>query len=94
MRDVITQHTHAASLFPGERNFRSVQATPEADGSFLIQIKRVSSWADETFIDQQHVETVSMFYVAVGIYAVLFVINSFNVINACITLRYDAARTL
>lgn len=34
-----------------------------------------------------------MFYVAVGIYAVLFVINSFNVINACITLRYDAART-
>jgi hypothetical protein len=52
------------------------------------QIRRLSSWQDEMFIDRQPVETVSVFYLSVGIYAFLLFVDIFNIINAVITLRY------
>jgi hypothetical protein len=51
-----------------------------------IQIRRLDSWRDEQYLDRQPAETVSLFFIAVGIYAVLLVVDIFNIINAGITL--------
>lgn len=49
---------------------------------------RVNDWRDTRYIDRVSVESVIMFYVAVGVYACLLVVNTFNLINTGITLRY------
>lgn len=52
-------------------------------------VMRVNDWRDTRYIDRVSVESVIMFYVAVGVYACLLVVNTFNLINTGITLRHE-----